>query len=52
MIIGYVYQFADGTMHVVNMRAALNIYMEQTKKIMDQLDNVVCKWIVKRFDQK
>lgn len=51
MIIGHIYQMSDGSFHIVNMRAALNKYMEQTKIIMEKLDSVVCKWTIKRADR-
>lgn len=41
MLLGHIYQMVDGSFHVVNMKAALNKYMEQTKVVLSDTGDIV-----------
>lgn len=51
MLIGFLYQLGnapDYTFQGVEMRANINVYMSQVKKVLIDESKIVCRWVIKK----
>jgi len=44
----FLYQLNDQTFHPVFIKDPLNKYLAQAKKITEKMEDVVCRWVVKK----
>lgn len=48
MIIGYIYQFSDGSFHDVRIKAALNKYLKDAELVINKAETIIARWVIKR----
>jgi len=44
----FLYQFNDSTYQQVFLKAPIREYLKQAKIVTDKLEEVVCRWVVKK----
>jgi len=48
IVVGYIFQFEDGTFQFVHIKAPMNKYLKEAGHAIENFSKIVCRWTVKK----